>query len=257
MKLLDSFFDIKGLQNTFLSLAWGLASISVCAQNQPSKDWSLPRHQVSVMLGQGGQPGNYNHNLNSKNTVVGLAYDYHLSRHFYASFDYQYCFNTFEIVDLKRNSTKAPTAEFPLKVEVVRWQNTEGGMSEFKEPKLFELSNNDGFLRRNNFNTGIGYMRVTSRNILKIGVGYSYTFYTARYVSTRGSSAGNLHTLNIEEQREWLTNVQLSYDFYVNQNISLGLKANILITGDSPLMCCLRLGYAPVFKPKMKKNPRV
>lgn len=137
----------------------------------------LPRQQVSIMVGAGGHIDNFDEARALGTKVVGVAYQYHLNRHLFASIDYQFSFNTFEMVNQKRNLAAAPTLEYPLKVEVVNWRKNAGLESITKEPNLFELTNNTGFTRRQNVNLNVGFMRVTPRNMLKLGGGYSYTIF--------------------------------------------------------------------------------
>ncbi len=257
MIIFNPYFSIRSLQNICLTATLILFSIWANAQNQPSNGWSLPRHQVNFMIGKGGHIDNFDESRNLGTTVVGMAYHYHLNRHFYTSIDYQFNFNTFDMVTQKRNFSAAPSPEYPLKVEVVNWQKKAGVESETKEPNLFELTNNEGFTRRQNVNLNVGFMRVTPRNILKLGVGYSHTAFVHRYVTSVRTNSAVLHTLNILETREWTPNIHFSYDFFLKQNLSIGFRANALMIPEAPLMGCLTVGYSPIFKNKTKNRPRV
>jgi hypothetical protein len=260
MKSLYHIIHQNTLQNTLLFVLCWLLSPFMYAQKQDSKDWYLPHHQLSVLYGTAGRGQQSNHNIPSSNAVFGLAYTYNLTPYLYASLDYQFAYSNFDLMTTKKNFIgKLPSAENPIKVSIVKSADLEEDSygQPKPEPNLFELTNNEGFIRRHNYNFSIGYMKVTARNILRLGVGYSYTNITGRFTESVISSAGALHTLYTGEQKAWVGNVILSYDFYLNQNLSLGVHFNGFMTNNPILSGCLALGYSPVLKTKNKKSPKV
>jgi hypothetical protein len=257
MKSLEQLRHLFRLQYTLLLVTTIVVVHSSNAQVESAKGWYLPKHQINLLLGTGTRAFDGNHNLPGSNSVVGIAYNYNLNTHFYASFDYQFCFTNFDLMTTKRNFTKPPTTEFPVKVEVVNWSYTEGLEVRDIEPNLYALTNNDGYSRRQNVGLSVGYMRVTTRNILRIGLGYGFTSVSSRYAESRATSIAVFHTLNFENRSEWIPNMNLSYDFFITQQFSIGVRLSAQLNSNTSMTGCLALGYAPTFKQKTKKNPRV
>jgi hypothetical protein len=250
MKSLNHIMQLKILQNAVLFIFFLSSSPSTNAQNQ-TRNWFLPQHQFNVLYGTNGQASPTNHNIPSSNTVLGFAYTYNLTSFLFASLDYHFAYSNFDLMTTKNN--------YIVKVSIVNSANLYE--DRFGQPKpeanLYELTNNDGFMRRNSYNFTVGYMKATARNILRIGVGYSYTSVTGRFTESISTFTQPIHTLYIGEQKDWVGNMMLSYDFYFNQSVSLGVRFNGFMINNPILTGCLSLGYSPVFNTKPKKNPKV
>jgi hypothetical protein len=260
MKLLDLFFHKKALLFIFFGVVAGGTFSKILAQTNKKNDWSLPQHQINLLYGTGGQAAQSNHNTPSSNTVLGLAYFYNPTPYLFASVNYQFSYSNFDLMTTKKNYiSRLPDSENPVKVSLVKSANL--FEDKYGQPKaetnLFELTNNEGFMRRSSYNFIVGYMKATSRNILRIGIGYSFTNVTGRFTESETSTVGPLHTLYTGEQKKWVGNIMLSYDFFFNQNLSLGVHFNGFMENNPTLAGCLTLGYSPVFKAKSKKNPKV
>ena len=257
MKLLYRIVQHKILQNTVL-LIFSIGFLPLT--NAQTRDWFLPQHQLNVLYGTSGQASPSNHNIPSSNTVLGLAYTFNPLPFLFASVDYQFAYSNFDLMTTKKNYiSKVPSSNDAVKVSIVNSANLYE--DRFGQPKpeanLYELTNNDGFMRRNSYNFTVGYMKATARNILRIGVSYSYTSVTGRFTESISTFAQPIHTLYIGEQKDWVGNLMVSYDFYFNQNVSLGVRFNGFMVNNPTLAGCLTLGYSPVFNAKPKKNPRV
>jgi hypothetical protein len=259
MKSLYYILQKQVLQNTVL-LIFTIGFLPITNAQKQTRDWFLPQHQLNVLYGTSGQASPNNHNIPSSNTVLGLAYTYNVTRYLFASFDYQFAHSNYDLMTTKKNYiSKMPAADNGIKVLVVNstdlYEDLYG--QPMPEVNLYELTNNDGFMRRNSYNFTVGYMKVTTRNILRMGIGYSYTSVTGRFAETVLTAFQPIHTLYVGGRKYWVGNLMLSYDFYFNQNLSLGVRFNGFMENNPTLSGGLTLGYSPVFKAKLKKNPKV
>jgi hypothetical protein len=259
MKSLYHILQKRILQNAVLFI-FSLGFLPIINAQKQTRDWFLPQHQLNVLYGTSGQASPGNHNIPSSNTVLGLAYTYNVTPFLFASFDYQFSYSNYDLMTTKKNYIlKVPAFDNGIKVSIVNSANLfEDRYGQPKpETNLYELTNNDGFMRRNSYNFTVGYMKATARNVLRIGVGYSYTSVTGRFTESLSTTLQPIHTLYVGEEKDWVGNVMLSYDFYFNQNVSLGVRFNGFMVNNPNLAGCLTLGYSPVFNAKPKKNPRV
>jgi hypothetical protein len=257
MKLLDLFFNKKTILFLFLLVVSGGAFSDIKAQTNKNNAWFLPRHQLNIMAGSGEAGGLGNHNYPGGHTVLGLGYTYNLTQHWFSSVDYQLISSNFDLFDQNHGLVNMPSSENPVKVQIRTLSDVGNGFVESETKNLFELTNNTGFARRNNYSFDFGYMTVTTCNILRIGVGGTYTTFVGRFGSSENSTLATLLYVNQAEEKKWVVNMMASYDFFINQNLSIGLRFNGMFMDFPPVNGCLTLGYAPVFKDRMKKKPRV
>jgi hypothetical protein len=257
MKLLDLFFYKKTILFLFLLVVSGTVCSKIIAQTNKNNAWFLPRHHLNVMAGSGEAGGLGNHNYPGGHTVFGLGYTYHLTQHWFGSVDYQLISSNFDLFNQKHGLINMPSAETPVKVQIRTLSDAGNGYFQSESKNLFELTDNTGFARRQNYSFDFGYMTVTSRNILRIGIGGTYTTFVGRHGSSDISTLTKLLYVNQAEEKKWVVNMMASYDFFINQNLSIGLRFNGLIMDFPPVNGCLTIGYAPVFKDRMKKKPRV
>lgn len=222
--------------------------------SQNSKPWVLPRHQLQIQLGTGAIAGIHPANYPNSSGIYGIAYNLNVTRHLFASFDYQVMSNGF---DLFKNNI--PTTEKARKVQVFNYKDLGESYSleQNANNTLFELTSNEGFIRRQNYNFSAGYMTVTTRNILRFGLGGSYSAYQARRVESKVTRFGNADYLYIYDDAKWYLNFTFSYDFFIKQNWTIGLRSNFIFQETfMPFGACLTFGYAPIFN-NNKKNSKV
>jgi hypothetical protein len=257
MKLLDLFFPKKAVLILFSILILDGLFAEIAAQTNKKSAWFLPRHQINVMAGTGDAGGIGDHNYPGGHTALGLGYTYHITQHWFGSIDFQLINTDFNLFSRENALLDLPSLEKPLKVQIRTLSDAGNGYVLSETQNLFELTNNLGYARRQNYSFDFGYMTVTNRNILRIGVGGTYSTFVGRHGSSELSSLANLLYVNKAEEKIWAVNLMASYDFFINQNLSIGLRFNGLIKDFPPVNGCLTLGYAPVFKDRMKKKPRV
>jgi hypothetical protein len=258
MHLFNLFFSTKAIHILlFLVVSGGIFS-DLTAQANRRNDWVLPHHHINLMVGSGAAGGVANHEYPGDNMVLGLSYTYHVTQHWFGSVDYQLISGNFDLFGKHNFVSNVPSLVNPTKVQIAENSNTYGTYSESGvKPNLYELTDNIGFSRRQNYSFNIGYMAVTHRNILRIGVGYSHSTFVGRYASTESSSVKTLLYVYQSEEQLWLANIMASYDFFINKNLTIGVRFNGLIRNNPPLNGCITVGYCPVFKNKTKQKPRV
>jgi hypothetical protein len=257
MKLLDLFYSEKKLLIPFCIVILGGFFYEITAQTNKNSAWFLPRHQINVMAGTGDAGGISNHNYPGGHTALGLGYTYHINQHWFGSADFQLTYTNFDLFSRQDALLDMPSTEKPVKVQIRTLSDAGNGFVQSETQNLFELTNNLGYARRQNYNFDFGYMTVTSRNILRIGIGGTYSTFVGRHGSSQISSLANLLYVNKAEEKIWAVNLMASYDFFINQNLSIGLRFNGLLKDFPPVNGCLTIGYSPVFKDRMKKKPRV
>jgi hypothetical protein len=257
MKLLDLFFSKKAILFLFFIVVSGGVFSKLLAQTNKNNAWFLPRHHLTVMAGSGEAAGVGTHNYPGGHTALGLSYTYHVSQHWYGSIDYQLISTNFDLFNQKEGLPNLPSTENPVKVQIRTLSDAGNGYVLSETKNLFELTDNTGFARRNNYSFDVGYMTVSSRNILRIGIGGTYTTFVGRFGDSYNASLARLLYVNQSEEKTWAINMVASYDFFITQNLSIGLRFNTLFKDFPPTNGCLTVGYAPVFKDRMKKKPRV
>ena len=245
----------KAAFNGIFILLAGLFPTTFWAQN--SSAWILPKHQFQVQIGTGAIAGVHPASYPSSSSIVGLAYNFNATKNVFASFDFQSMGNSTDLF-----SFSPPTNEVPRKVQVFNFKDLgESFSNEINTNNtLFALTNNDGFIRRQNYNLSAGYMTVTARNIFRVGVGCSYSAYQARRAESKFTNLGRVDYLYIYDGALLLVNLTVSYDFFITQNWTIGLRSNYLFQRTfMPFGAGLTVGYAPFFncQKKIKVQPRV
>jgi hypothetical protein len=265
---------LKQFYITLLAFNGLIAPIS----GQKNGTWILPKHQLSAQFGSSKfEPYQAVDNAGDNIPSAGLAYTFNLSSHFYARFDAQIMRNAFvmgENIYVNNDFRRmVASVDSPLTLPLVRLTLTEDRQtlaSEIKKAELIRLSSPNGFYQRNQYNLNMGYMKAAPRNILRIGLGVSFSRVQYRAMQTvilnPPDAAGNtfgawIPHLVIKDIRNFDLNGLIGYEFFLTQKWSIGLQYNALFSKNRELRTSttgITIGYAPYksyFK-RRKLEPR-
>jgi hypothetical protein len=264
-----------------------LACFILCCVNtqswaQSKMNWTLPKHQIQL---QGGMSNNgdflgfIDHFANCPYT--GATYYYNFSTHWYASLDYQFMQGSFKMgllsyKDLGNNQTEAirtsPSSENPMRLPIVKMtQDRPTTDTDIKKSDYVQVTSPDGLYRRNHYNLNGGYMRVTPRNILRIGFGISYYRLESRDIligvipeqSTKDNFTylANVPHLRYLDIKGWDFNARIAYDFFITQKLSVGLQLSSLSTmkgfNSKARQAGITVGYSPSYSKRKGSLPKV
>jgi hypothetical protein len=259
-----------------------LCCVHTQSKAQSKTNWTLPKHQIQL---QGGMSNNsdflgfIDHFANCPYT--GATYYYNFSTHWYASLDYQFMQGSFKMgqlsyKDLGNNQLETlstyPSAENPMQLPVVKMtQNRPTTDTDIKKSDYVKLNSPDGLYRRNHYNLNGGYMRVTPRNILRIGLGISYYRLESRdiliniiedpYDKFNIKNILTLPHLRYLDIKGWDFNARIAYDFFITQKLSVGLQLSSLSTmkgfESKARQAGITVGYSPSFTKKKGALPKV
>jgi hypothetical protein len=212
---------------------------------QFQKAWRLPKHQVQL---QTGIVNNTDYlgliDPIDNSYYVGGTYYYNFSSHWYASADYQHTQGLFKMGTRRFESTDTETKTFydypstqkPWTMPIVRLnQDRSTKESDIRASEYVKVTSPTGQYSRTHYNLNGGYMRVSPRNILRIGVGVSYFRLKSRDILTNivdnagtNSNILNLQHLRVLDVSGMAFNARIAYDFFITHNLSVGLHLNAL-----------------------------
>ena len=262
----------------YLSVIFILSCAQLQSWAQAKENWVLPKHQIQV---QGGMSNNTDYlgfiNSFANCPYVGATYYYNFLHKWYASLDYQYIQGTFKMgltsyknIDNTTFETirTYPSPENPMSLPLVRMtQNRSTKDTDIKKSEYVKVVSPDGLYKRNHYNLNGGYMRVTPRNILRIGLGITYFRLQSRDILTNveesktNSVIANIPHLRYLDKKGWEFNTRIAYDFFITQKLSIGLQlssiSTINIFQGTARQAGLTVGYAPFALNKKSVKPRV
>jgi hypothetical protein len=259
----------------YLLTCFILYCVHTQSKAQSKTNWTLPKHQIQL---QGGMSNNGD-NVGRANPFancpyVGSTYYYNFSTHWYASLDYQFIQGSFKMglvnylfsTNISEFEVKKtyPSEEKPMLLPLVKFNiDRPTTDTDIKTSEYVKVTSPDGLYRRNHFSINGGYMRVTPRNILRIGVGFSYSRLESRDILSlvlAKPNNVNLPHLRYLNVADLALNALIGYDFFVTQRLSVGLQLSSLSTkgfNSQVRQAGITVGYAPSFTKKKGALPKV
>jgi hypothetical protein len=259
--------------------------VRTLGMGQINDKWTLPKHQIQAQMGMSNNTdflGTINPFPNCP--YLGATYYYNFSTKWYASFDYQFMQGTFKmgILNFITQDNKLfdaiktyPSVENPILMPIVMYdENRFTFEDDIKNSKYVKVTSPNGLYRRTHYSLNGGYMRVTSRNMLRIGVGVSYFRLESRDILTnvveydkRNTqvdqivSLVNFPYLRVLDIKDIAFNARIAYDFFLTQQLSVGLQLNHLVDKkgfvSKARQAGITVGYSPSFLKKKRGQPRV
>jgi hypothetical protein len=259
--------------------------ITLCVQTlgigQINDKWTLPKHQMQAQMGMSNNTDFLGYIDPFANCpYAGATYYYNISPKWFASAEYQFMQGTFKMgllsykfnQDITETIKTYPSVESPMLMPIVRYtENRLTGEADIKSSKYVKITSPDGLYRRNHYSLNGGYMRVTSRNILRIGVGISYFRLESRDILTaiveNPSNSSNVNYImnlphvRILDIKDVAFNARIAYDFFLTQQLSVGIQLNHLVEkkgfASKARQAGITVGYSPSFLKKKGGQPRV
>ncbi len=222
---------------------------SLAAQTAPPGSWEPPRHQFMAQFGEAfndDRVREYTRNM----PMVGLTYYYNFARHWYVGADAQYMQKGFLLNDL--NKIAAPSPENPVTLPLIKLyldKNRGSLRSDLTNADVVKLTTNQSYHIKRQLNLNFGYTKVSPRNLLRIGLGFTYWNTQYRdlysYLTDVNSNAGVLYLAQKSISNTYFNGI-IAYDFFLNERLTVGLR---LMTsqfnfGASELQSGITIGYA-------------
>jgi hypothetical protein len=230
-----------------------LSSYTLLAQ---SKNWVLPKHQVTLAYGRGYQTVYYNDLIKGTN-VWGVSYTYNISRHFYVTAEALSSYGSYKWTNHQLDPVNFPTPQKD-RLPVFKSNDLYGNPNiAFKKNDQLALIGERGFAKCNYAAVHFGYMKSIERNLFRVGIGVGNSWNKWRDIRVIGVGNGSLSY--IHEVKNTLPNWcgTINYDYFFNQHLSAGMRL-VLLNGfefhDGVASAQLSVGYAFVGK-KQKPLP--